>query len=259
MKNLIKLSTTIALPLIILNPLNSQAQGLFTGEWGVGIEIENDAQHYKDFDNDAYVNLFPQYRGEKLNIDSDSLSYSLLESDKYNFEILAKSLYYGYEAKDSTLLKGMAERDGSIEFGGRASLKTDYGLLSLHALTDVLGNHKGQEVELRFGQPFYTEQWTGQRDVSLGLIGGLRWQSKKMIDYYYGVESSEATATRKEYQGHSAFIPFAGVEVKARFSEHFSFKGGLMYEKLPGTITNSPITSDSGNEIRANLGLSYWF
>ena len=107
------------------------------------------------------MNLFPQYRGEKLNIDSDSLSYSLLESDKYNFEILAKSLYYGYEAKDSTLLKGMAERDGSIEFGGRASLKTDYGLLSLHALTDVLGNHKGQEVELRFGQPFYTEQWTG--------------------------------------------------------------------------------------------------
>ena len=153
----------------------------------------------------------------------------------------------------------MDERDQSIEFGGRVSFETDYGLLSLHALTDVLGNHKGQEVELRFGQPFYADHWDGKKDVTLGFVGGLRWQSKKMVDYYYGVKNTETTASRNEYHASSALIPFAGVELKTRFSEHFSLKGGLMYEHLPNTITNSPITSDSGNEIRANLGLSYWF
>ena len=258
MKNLIKLSTVIALPLIALNPINSQASDTFSG-WGVGIKIENDIQNYKDFDNDVYVSLHPQYRGESLNIDSDSISYSLFNSDQVNFEILAKSLYYGYEAKDSPVLKGMKGRDQSIEFGGRVSFETDYGLLSLHALTDILGNHKGQEVELRFGQPFYADQWSGKKDVTLGFVGGLRWQSKKMVDYYYGVKSTETTASRNEYHASSALIPFAGVELIGRFSENISLNGGIIYEKLPGSITKSPITSDSGNEIRANLSLNYWF
>ena len=104
MKNLIKLSTVIALPLFALNPINSQASDTFSG-WGVGIKIENDAQNYKDFDNDVYVSLHPQYRGESLNIDSDSISYSLFNSNQVNFEILAKSLYYGYEAKRFTRSK----------------------------------------------------------------------------------------------------------------------------------------------------------
>ncbi len=259
MKKLITLSTALALPLIILNPSNTHAEGMFAGEFGIGIEIKNDAQSYKDFDNDVYVSLYPQYRGEKLNINSNSISYSLFETDQYNFEILAKSLYYGYEAKDSTILKGMADRDQSIEFGGRASIKTAYGLFSLHALTDVLGNHKGQEVELRFGQPFYTEQWIGKKEVVLGFVGGLRWQSKKMVNYYYSVKSNEATGARSEYHSGSVLIPFAGLELTTRFSEHLSFKGGVTVEHLPNSITNSPITSDSGNEIRANLGLTYWF
>ncbi len=254
-KNIITITTF----LILLNSLNAYPEDIFPGRFGIGVKVENDAQHYKQFDNDAYILVFPQYRGEKLNMNYNSLSYSVIKTGEYNFELLGKSLYYGYENSDSPRLEGMKDRDASIEAGARASLKTDYGLLSLHALTDMLRNHNGQEVELRFGGLFYADKWRGRQEFNVGLFGGMRWQSKDMVDYYYGVNKSEVRNDRKEYHAGSAVIPFAGVQLNSWFSEHISVDGELKYERFPDSITNSPLTSASKNEIKAIIGLTYWF
>lgn len=229
----------------------------FAGDWGVGISGNNTQDVYQDHDDDISLNIFPEYRGERFNLDFESLSYRLMDDGKYNLEILAKHMNLGYVSGDSTHLTGMDDRDGSINLGLRASYTTDYGVLSLHAVTDVLGSHKGQEVSLQFGEPFYTTHWRGKRDLSLGLLGGVRWQSDDVIDYYYGIKTSDATASRAAFKGKSAITPFIGIEINAGLTEHISLEAAVRYDHLPDNITDSAIASNNG--VQARLGLSYWF
>ena len=241
------------LALSLISPITSHA-----GEWGVGFNLNNRYDVYVDHDDDLSLNIFPEYRGEQFNIDFESMSYSLFDSEQYNLEILAKAVELGFEKGDSKTFAGMSDRDPSINAGLRASYTTDYGVLSLHALTDVLGSHKGQEVELRFGEPFYTSHGSdNKKELTLGAFAGTRWQSNDLIDYYYGVKSNEATATRKAFKGQSAITPFVGVELKLGLSESFSLEGALSYEHRPDKITKSDIASKNG--MKARLGLTYWF
>lgn len=250
MKNKKQLLT--AALLLVIQPVTSSA-----GEWGVGFNINNSLAVYQDHDDDLALNIFPEYRGERFNLDHESISYSVLSSENYNIEILGKHLSLGYEDGDSKRLKGMKDRDFSINAGLRASYSTDYGLLSVHALTDVLGNHKGQEVEFRFDEPFYTKHWSGKRDFTVSAFAGARWQSDDLIDYYYGVKDSEATANRKVFKGESAITPFVGINMRVGFSEHLGIDGMLGYEHRPDEVTDSSIASKNG--MRARLGLTYWF
>lgn len=241
------------LALSLISPLTSQA-----GEWGVGVNLNNRYDVYVDHDDDLNLNIAPEYRSERFNLDFESMSYRLFYSDKYNLEILAKAVELGFEKGDSKTFAGMMDRDPSINAGLRASYTTDYGLFSLHALTDVLGKHKGQEVELRFGEPFYTRHSAdNKKELTLGSFVGTRWQSDDLIDYYYGVKNNEATATRKAFKGTSAITPFVGVELKLGLSESFGLEGALRYEHRPDKITQSDIASKNG--MKARLGLTYWF
>ena len=252
MKIKLKALTISILSVSMFSPISS-----FAGEWGIGLNVNNNQDTYRDHEDSAQLTLFPEYRGERFNMDFESMSYRLFDSKKYNLEILGKASYLGYEEKDSDRLLGMKDRDPSINLGLRASYVTDYGLFSIHALTDILGKHKGQEIELQFGEPFYTSHWSGKRELTLGFLGGLRWQSDDLINYYYGVKESEATATRAAFKGKSAITPFVGFEAKVGLTKHFSVDSAITYEHLPNDITDSPIASDNG--IRARLGLTYWF
>jgi outer membrane scaffolding protein for murein synthesis (MipA/OmpV family) len=228
----------------------------FAGGWGVGTSLYNNPV-YQDPDDDVSLSVFPEYHGEQFNMDFESVSYKFFESGNFNLELLGKYESLGYEDNDSKRLKGMKDRDSTLNAGFRASYSTDYGLLSLHAVNDLFGKHKGQEVELRFGEPFYTEHWSGQRELTLGAFVGAKWQSDDLIDYYYGVKVSEVTTDRKAFKGKAAITPFVGLEMKLGFSEHIGVEGMLGYEHLPDKITDSPVASKNG--MRARLGLTYWF
>jgi outer membrane protein len=95
--------------------------------------------------------------------------------------------------------------------------------------------------------------------VSVAPILGANWQDKKGVDYYYGVNNSEVTATRKAYKGKAAITPFVGLELEAKLSKHFSLIGGAKYKHLPTAITESPLTKDKKGDYHVNVGLTYWF
>ena len=251
MKIKLTVLTVSVITTTIFTPISSHA-----GEWGVGTSLYNNPA-YQDPDDVVRLNVFPEYHGEQFNMDFESISYTFFESGNFNLELLGKYEFLGYEDGDAKRLKGMKDRDSTLNAGFRANCSTDYGLLSLSAVNDVFGKHKGQEVELRFGEPFYTEHWSGQREFTLGAFVGSRWQSDDLIDYYYGVRKSETTVNRKAFRGKAAITPFVGLEMKFGFSEHLGMEVMLGYEHRPNKITDSPIASKNGT--RARLGLTYWF
>lgn len=250
-KNKISLATSLMLALSL--PTIAQA------DWGVGFDVSNQGQRYKNAKEKTWGLLNFQYRGEKLNIGHQGISYEFSNNEKYAIEALLASNNYGYEDNDSKILKGMDKRDASIDLGGRVIINTAVGPAVFSATKDV-NSSKGYEAEFKLGgiAP-HSKHWTGHKEFKVAAVAGVRYQSKKVTNYYYGVKQSEATANRRAYKADAATTPYIGVETQMDISPHFTINGGLTYEKRAKSIRNSPITDNKKYQPVANIGFTYWF
>jgi len=239
----------ISLCIASLMPLTVSA------DFGLSTNVSN---HNDIFGSDLTLSVGLEYRGEKLNIEGNELSFSLSKNDSLNFELIATSHNYERDNDDSDLTKGMNKRKASIDVGGRAFVTTPLGYVSLEATRDVRASN-GVTADLKFGglKPHF--RWEGQREVNIAGVAGVRYQSKKTANYYYGVRSSEETSDRAQYNADELFIPYIGVESRLALNEKISFNAGLIYENLDDNIKNSPITDDEDYDVKANLGVTYWF
>ncbi|CAA6801211.1 MAG: Unknown protein [uncultured Thiotrichaceae bacterium] len=247
---------TVASVLVIAVSNGLQAEE--RGRIGMGINLSNKLDIYNNADSDAIAGVHFQYRGKRLNIDEETIAYTLSDTEKYQIELMARSENRGLEQDYLTDFTGLKERDESLDAGFRAGFKTQYGLLSVEATGDITGTHNGQEVDIRFGPDFYQKAWNGKREVSIGALAGVKWQSKDVVDYYYGVSTGEATASRAAYNGEDAVTPYVGMEAKANLSKRFSMHGNVLYKDRPDEITNSPLVNKS-NDGELNLAVTYWF
>ena len=217
-------------------------------------------QHYKDLDDKSVLFLSPEYRGDKFNFSGkDGISYDFTNSNKFAVEALLASKNNGYKAKDSKSFKGMDKRRPSIDVGGRLIAETPIGPAVFDATKDVYKS-KGYEVGLKLGgiAP-HAAHWSGKGQIIVKPAVGVRYQSAKMADYYYGVKRNEATAARKAYKAKSAVTPFVGLEAQANISRRFSINAGVGVSKNAKSIRNSPLTSNKKYDVGANIGFTYWF
>ena len=261
MKTILNSSLSIA-ALTLLFPLSAQAGDETatpkTNHFGLGLNIGNSEMVYDEKDGDYLASLYPQYRGTKFNLDRESMSYRFLNKDNLQVEVLAKLEERDHEEETSSVLAGMEDRDNSINAGVRIGYKTNFGLLSLDATRDISGVHQGAEAELRFGPEFYNDSPSANRSFSFGPVIGAKWQSNKTVDHYYGVKSSEATASRAAYEGKSAVTPFVGLQANATLTKNISFTASALYINQPDEIADSPITDDD-HDVEFNAGFTYWF
>ena len=229
-------------------------------DWGATLSTDNQYQEYKTKNVDPSALISPQYRGDKLNIDHD-VSYKLNQSDNYSVEVLLDSKHTGFKAKDDPLFTGMKERETSVDIGARAIFDTGFLGKAAVDITKDVNASKGIEANIKVGGvPPHASHWTGKKSsIVTSVVTGLRFQSKKTADYYYGVKSTEATASRPAYQAKSAFTPYIGIEALANINKHFSIDASFTVEKQAKTIRNSPLTRNKKYPLRANVGFSYWF
>lgn len=250
----------LTLPISILTLLSSAPlQAEERGRIGISAHLNNKPSIYNTSDNIRSLGLSLQYRGEKFNIDDESISYKLTDSEKFQFEVLGKVENVSHDSSDDKLFKGMENRDPSLDLGARAAMKTQYGLVSLEATGDVTNTHNGYAADLRFGPEFYHKPKSedGEKELIISGLAGLKWQNKDIVDYYYGVKSSEATIDRNTYKGESALTPYIGIDTQMNITEHFSINGRAIYKNRPDEITDSPLVS--GNDVEVTAELTYWF
>ncbi|PWQ93536.1 MipA/OmpV family protein [Leucothrix arctica] len=226
--------------------------------FGIALDIDNHVQTYIENNENYRGQIFFQYRGEKFNMDKDSASYRFFDRDKFQVEVIAKVPERGHGFADETTITGMDERESSLGLGLRVGYKTAIGLLSLDATKDISNQHDGAEADLRFGPDFYSERAGKARNVEFGVIGGVKWQSDKTVDYYYGVKDTETTADRAAYEGKAAITPYVGVAGQGNITKNLTFNTSAIYMDAPDEITDSPIV-DKGHDVQVSAGLTYWF
>jgi len=179
------------------------------------------------------------YEGERLYLRGISGGYRLLMYKGWSVGPMLRPRFEGYEASDSPVLSGMDDRKRTLDGGVDLSWRTDWGLLSTVFLTDLLGEHDGQEVEISYTALF---AYAGFDFVP---SAGLRWRSGDVVDFYYGVRADEARPGRPAYTPEATLTPVVRLAVRRKLSRHWGLLLGFQYEWLDDEISDSPIVEDN--------------
>lgn len=156
----------------------------------------------------------------------------------------------GYGPDTSETLAGMSRRGWSLAGGGYAGRRLGPVHADLFAVTDLLGESGGSELNLKLAWPL---TWPSVQIVP--QVEAL-YQDDDYIDHYFGVRPSEATPQRPAYAPVGATTWSVGADAVWRIGERWFLKGGLSYQFLPDEIADSPVV-DIDRAWSATIGLAY--
>ena len=186
------------------------------------------------------------YIGESLEFYGPFGSYKFVNDGPFSARARLAVRFDGYEAEDSASLSGMDDRDrtidGGLVFGYQPK---DVARFELSYMHDVLSKHKGSETSFQISRQFNRGPFFFVPEVSVHYL------SANLIDYYYGVKESEATANRAAYSAKSGLSYRADLN----FSTPILFGGftriDLGYIWYANEISDSPIVDETeGYNIR---------
>lgn len=231
-------------------PTGAEAAGLTLGAGGAYT-----TSPYRGHDD--YLVPIPLifYEGERFYLRGLSGGVHILKDDWYEFSLGLS--YYGLKfdngKTDNRRMKRLDDRDSTVTADLQFMLRTAYGNPGIKFSQDILGNSKGQMVDLFYRYPIQLGQ------VVLSPGGGLHWDSERQTDYYYGISSKESRRSGLEkYDPDSAFSPYLTFDVAWSFAENWRLMGGGRVTFLSDEIKDSPMVNES-YVYSTFAGISYSF
>ena len=247
MKNILRISALIILPSLIA-PV-ALAEG-FT----LGAGAYKSQSPYTDYNDNSGGFPLINYQGQGWSLGESGASIDLMGDEDTALKLSAVLTLNrnGFEDADSTAFSGMKKRDNSVDLGLAIDYELGSGSLGASVMGDVSSTHKGYLLDVNYSQ-------------GVALLGGffkpgigLKIQSSNYTDYYYGVRSNEATATRKAYSADSAINPYIEYSYRYPISDNIMLLQGANFTKLDTQIKDSSIV-DRNNTWSTFVGVSYTF
>lgn len=167
-------------------------------------------------------------------------------------DILGVPRFLGYKAEESPMLEGLPDTDYSIHAGVSFSLVNGPVNLNLQLLTDILNESDGSEIA---GTISKTYSW---KKLTLTPALSLNWQDSALVDHYYGINASGATATRAQYDADSTINTAVSITAGYPINEKINAFGALRLEQFGNEIADSPIV-DEDSISSATFGVVYSF
>ena len=172
-----------------------------------------------------------------------------LSSNGFEVGALAKLQTLGYEASDSELYSGLADRAWTVEvgptFGWRGPVHVDWT-----AFIDLLRNHAGSNHVVRLSVPR-----AFPRGYLIPEVGYHRY-TRQFVDYYYGVPAEAAVSGRPAFAGEPADGLSFGLAWGVRIAPHWIFTGAVDVERFGSEISESPLVDDD-DQTRLTLQATY--
>ena len=226
--------------LCVLAPLVTPlAQGAEDSQWGLGLVAGAMRKPYRDIGNDAIVFPLLSYENRWVRIKGPGIELKLAAGGSFETTLRARYSNDGYEAEDSPYLEGMRERKASIWIGPALSWQQNGTTLSFEWLADASGHSKGTQASLSLERRFTHGRW------SLTPRIGATVRSAKTVNYYFGVDASEARAWRPTYKPGSS----TGADLGARLTYSLDASSFLLLDAGIGQLGNavkaSPLTENS--------------
>ena len=178
-------------------------------------------------------------------------AYGVRWLSKNGFEVgaLARLQTLGYEATDSPMFAGLADRAWTVEvgpsFGWRGPVHVDWT-----AFVDLLRNQRGSNHVLRFSVPR-----AYPRGYLIPEIGFHRY-TRQFVDYYFGVPVEAALPGRPAFEGEAANGLSIGLAWGLRVTPRWILTGAVDIERFGSQIADSPLVDDD-TQGRLTLQVTY--
>ena len=222
---------------LALLPGRGWAQGMpgsGTG-WSAGLGVVASPRPYVGTSTRITPIPLVNYRSRRFSFQGLMLGYRLAGDRRLSVDLVARPSLSGYDPEDSSFLAGMRPRRWSVDagvalswqgrrLGGRASL-----------VHDVLGRSGGTVASAGLDLLFRAGAWR------LRPGAGLSWESASLVDYYYGVRSSEARSWRPAYRGTSTVDVYGSLLAVRPLWGRWSFFALARVRVLGSGATDSPI------------------
>ncbi len=223
-------------------------------QFGLGVGAGLRRSPYKGISNDNVYLPLVSYENKYVRLFGNVLDVKLPSVGMFDFSVRTMvGIGEGYKASKSVDLSGMEARNGSIYLGGATTLHAGFADVSLDYLEDVSGNSKGSRLKLGIERSFVFE-----RRYQVTPHASVTRLDAKYVDYYFGVEPSEASSERPEYRGK----PTADTEIGVRFVSLITLQQRLLLDvtdtRWGSGITGSPLV-DRKSTPGALLGYIYSF
>ncbi|MEO6801381.1 MAG: MipA/OmpV family protein [Rhodanobacter sp.] len=239
-----------------LGTISAQAQDASgrpdTSGWRLGaMALVRDGGYVDDVNHSLVVPALG-YEGEHVFFRGLQLGWHAWRDDGLQLDLVAQARLEGFDARDIPIA-GLEDRRASMDLGTVLALSGDAGKLEFTALADALARSGGQELALNYGYPLKA----GRMRITPQI--GVRWWSRDLADYYYGIRAREvAHGAPAVHAVSSAVVPEVGINVISPLSRRWALWGVARYQRLPATISDSPLVSKSSASILL-VGVSYAF
>lgn len=232
-----------------------QADARTPGErpWlSLGVATLFPASPYRGIDIPEPTTLpFVNWEGERFHLRGIQAGYRLNASRRFPLSIYLRPRLQGYTSDDSDALAGMDTRHNSVDGGLQFTANlTRRWYINARAAMDVLGVHRGHVSELTLNH-----RWPVSERLMLSPGIGAEWQSRQLVDYYYGVEQDEVDdPERPAYDGDAVRNTQASLGVSYRLTRGLSLFGQARLSRLDAPIRDSPLV-DREHELSGLLAL----
>jgi outer membrane protein len=211
---------------------------------------------YKGIDPKVIGIPFIMYEGKDWSFRGTRFDYKLAKDGPWTVKGLLRLRMEGYDEDDSSALKGMDDRDITLDAGLCFAYSKRWGTVSIDAVTDTLGENKGQEISLSYSKPMVKP--FGFKKLFMAPFAGVEWRTSSLNNYYYGVRPGEATAQRPAYNAGDDANIFIGLTGNYQMNEQWSIFGLFKNQWIGDEIRESPIVN-KGYVITVVSGLIYSF
>ncbi len=190
------------------------------------------------------------------------LSVNVLDSRSWNVGPVI-NYRFGRDDVDDTVVDRLRDVDGTVEVGifGGWTWVSDEDLrhrftTSVQFVHDVASEHEGYlaSVSARYFKPV-------TRPLTLSIGAAVTYGSSDYMETYFGVDSNNAARSGLSQFDADAGLRDVRIPIMAIYSlsPKWHIAGGMIYQRLVGDASDSPIVEDRGsaNQFYAGMGVAY--
>ena len=252
------LSCLLSAALLLTSTVNAQTNKGENREqveqqgWLYGIGLALDQGVYKDFDTRVLPIPLIGYRSENLTVFGPFVNYNFYHNEAVELSARLVPVLEGYDESDSKVFAGMEDRDFSIALGLGATYHHNDLKFEVTTSHDVLNRSDGYEAGISVSKVYRFGAFFVEPSLSIN------YQDSHYVDYYYGVQQTEATDTRAQYTGTSSVNKAIGISFITQ--AYFSGMTRLSFENVwyGSAIADSPLT-DEDSSLRLMMSYSRFF
>lgn len=206
---------------------------------GIGLAAGYVPQAYTDGDKYSVLPVL-YYETQRWRIAGPSVDWKVHGSQRWTFALRARyALGDGYDGGDAPVLDGMDDRKPGFWVGGAAAWSGGAVKLSVELLGDVSGKSKGLQGKLGVERDFPIGRYTLTPYAAVAVL------DRDYVNYYYGVESSEQTASRSRYDGSGTVNVQLGLRASFALTPRHVFTADVGATALGSGVRDSPLVDRS--------------